>query len=122
MPVRAIPIELNDGKRRELRFDFNALVRMETELKMQIGEIGALMAGAGSLGHIRAIVWAGLSHAERGLSLEDVGNLIDLDKLGYIAGKIAEAFEAAFPVDREPKKDDGPKPESGESPGTGQAT
>jgi hypothetical protein len=127
MPVKAVPIVLNDGKPRELRFDFNSLVKIEDELKLSIAEIGKIIAGVGSMRQIRAILWAGLSHSGEKLTVEDVGNFIDLSgdregSLAYIAGKLSEAFMAAFPIEKEPKKDDGPKPEKKENPGTGQNT
>lgn len=122
MPVKSVPIVLSDGKERELRFDYNALVRLEDELGFSVSEIGKLMAGTGSLKQIRAILWAALSHADKALNVEEVGALIDLAKLGEIAGKIAEAFQGAFPVEEEPKKGSGPNPEKSESPGTGENT
>lgn len=119
MPVKSIPITLNDGKERHLRYDYNALCLLEGELKISIVDIGRIMASSGTLTQIRAILWAGLIHEDEGLTQKDVGNLIEPKEFPAVAKKIAEAFEAAFPVEADSKKGEGLKPEES---GTGSNT
>ena len=93
----SIPIELG-GKTRHLRFDFNAMVALEEELKISIMEIGTILSGAVKLKDIRAILWAGLIHEDPALTPRDVGALIGgVNDLAMLGEKIRDAFEAAFP-------------------------
>jgi hypothetical protein len=58
------------------------------------------------------ILWAGLLHEKEGLSEEQVGELIEMDKLADIASSLAEALSASFGPAIEPKIAETPKPES----------
>jgi len=110
MPTKSVPIKLSDGKERELRLDYNALCRAERALNVFGIDIGKALAGSVGLSALRAILWAGLSHEDKTLTEEKVGELIDLAELPYIGQKIAEAFAAAFPAEAASKKEGGPTP------------
>ena len=93
----SVPIELG-GQTLHLRYDFNALVALEEELKISIESIGTLLSGAVKLRDLRAILWAGLIHENDKLTPKAVGAMIggpkDLANLGIA---IRAAIEAAFP-------------------------
>jgi hypothetical protein len=96
--VYGVPIELG-GRSRRLRFDMNALSDLETALGRSVAEV---LSGDGqSLGFaaMRALVWAGLKHEDRGLTLERAGSMMQqaIDDGGTIAdilGKVSEAITA----------------------------
>jgi hypothetical protein len=93
----SVGIELG-GKRRALRYDFNALVALEEELKISIQDLGSLLGGSVRLKDLRAILWAGLIHEDAALTPKSVGALIGSPKEMAELGKaIRTAIEAAFP-------------------------
>ena len=94
----SVPVELG-GKTRHLRFSFNALVALEDELGIPISEIGDVLSGSVKLRDLRSLIWAGLLHEDKTLSTEDVGEWLDFSILEVVAGKLRDAFEAAFPVE-----------------------
>jgi len=96
MPKQYASIKLG-GRVRHLRYDFNALVALEEVLGSPMSEVGNLVSGSVRLKDLRAIIWAGLLHEDRDITEEDVGNWIDLNKLGDIADKVREAFELMMP-------------------------
>ncbi len=131
MPVRSIPIQLD--KRRNLRFDTNAICMLEEELDIsffkivelfgvslddidiaeKIAEKGAEalspkvaidMASRIKLKNLRMLLWVGLLHEDKELTLEKVGDLMDnIDSIVLIE-KILEAYSVAIPVGREAQK------------------
>lgn len=111
MPKQSIPIELG-GKTRHLRFTFNSLVAIEEALGRPISEIGNIMSGSVSVKDIRALIWAGLIHEDKELTQEQVGEWLDMSAMVTISGKLAEAFEAAFPDEKDAKNPEGPKAKS----------
>lgn len=131
MPVKSIPIQLD--KRRNLRFDTNAICMLENELDIsffkivelfgvsfddiditeKIAEKGAdalspkvaiEMASRIKLKNLRMLLWIGLLHEDKDLTLEQVGSLMDdIDSIVLIE-KILEAYSAAIPVGKEVEK------------------
>ena len=116
MPTKSIPIQLD--KQRHLRFDFNALCALEDELGLSIAKLGNIVAGSVGLKDLRAIVWAGLIHEDESLTVKDVGNFLEIEfrlgKIAEIGDKIRQAFEIAFPAEKE-----GKKKEAGSNQGSG---
>ena len=97
--MERIYIEIG-GKERQLRYDVNAVADIEAVMGGQ--SLIATMGNPGSLGMlaIRALLWGGLKHSERGLTLQRVGVMIQeyLDKggaLNGLMGKISDAIVAA---------------------------
>jgi hypothetical protein len=95
--MRGIEIELG-GKVRLLRFDFNAIADIEERAGVGIGTLlGAERVG---LHAMRLLLWGGLKHEERGLTVQRVGTLVgeyidgggDISALGE---KLAEAINAS---------------------------
>lgn len=62
-----------DGRNRRLRFDVNALADFEQETGMGFAQ---LMKQKALFGAARAMLWAGLKHEDRGLTVERVGELL----------------------------------------------
>jgi hypothetical protein len=97
MLQEAVNIELG-GKTRQLRYDFNALVALEDELKISVMDLGALLSGAVKLKDLRAILWAGLIHADQSLTPVDVGKMINgVSEMAALGAAVKQAMEAAFP-------------------------
>lgn len=84
-------------KTRNLRFDFNALCVLEEELGVSLTDLGDKLTGSLRFKDLRAIVWAGLLHEDEGLTLKDVGKLLDPSKLLEVAEAVGKAFSMAFP-------------------------
>jgi hypothetical protein len=78
-------------KRRALRFDLNALADFEQEVGMGIAQ---LMQTKAIFATTRALLWAGLRHEDRGLTVDRMGDLIGT----YIkqGGDLTQALQAAF--------------------------
>lgn len=83
-------------KKRTLRFDINALADFEQETGMGFGQ---LMATRAIFATARALLWAGLKHEDRTLTVEKVGTL--LGKFVMAGGRIDEALSAAFEAAKE---------------------
>jgi hypothetical protein len=128
MPVKSIPIQLD--KKRNLRFDTNAVCMLEEELDISFFKIIELfgvsfddvdvatdivekgpkalspklainMASRIKLKNLRMLLWVGLLHEDKDLTLERVGELMDgIDSIVLIQ-KILEAYSAAIPVGEE---------------------
>jgi hypothetical protein len=78
-------------KRRSLRFDLNALADFEQEVGMGIAQ---LMQTKAIFATTRALLWAGLKHEDRGLTVDRMGDLIgQFIKQG---GDLTTALQAAF--------------------------
>ena len=113
MPIKSVPIELD--KRRNLRFDYNALCELEGHLGVSIPNLGNILAsGSVGLKEIRAILWAGLLHEDESLTVKKVGEILDDVKwtknIDKITQAVLSAFEAAFPTAKESEKNEpGPK-------------
>lgn len=100
----ATPIVLADGKERSLRYDFNALIAIEERLGISLDTLQELMAGPGrKLSAIRDLLWAGLVHEDKALTVEAVGALVDTAELSALAETIGKALMASLTGDGEPK-------------------
>jgi len=78
-------------RRRTLRYDLNSLADFEQEVGMGFAQ---LMATRAIFATARALLWAGLKHEQRGLTVEDVGDL--LGKYMKEGGDLTTALQAAF--------------------------
>lgn len=63
-----------DDRKRSLRFDINALADFEQETGMGFAQ---LMQQKATFAAARALIWAGLKHEDRMLTIEQVGRLLN---------------------------------------------
>jgi hypothetical protein len=101
-----VTVELDRPRR--LRYDANALAELEAVTGKSMGEILALNTSELGMNLLRAILWAGLIHEDRGLlkipmdGVRLVGSWIAppgaemLGRIQYLNEKIVEAFRLAF--------------------------
>jgi hypothetical protein len=98
---------LSDGSDLTFRFDFGALVSVETVLDKRADEVFAEIGRGGiRLATSQALVYAGLRFHHREVTLEEVGDLIlsDGEEVTGATMKALESFSAA----REGKKPENP--------------
>ncbi|TXH10897.1 MAG: hypothetical protein E6R03_14870 [Hyphomicrobiaceae bacterium] len=101
MPIQAAPFEFfkkYEGVSRTLRFDMNALAEFEQETGMGFGQ---LMQQKAIFAAVRGLLWAGFRHEDRRISIDRVGELMQMyveDPQGpthEISDLLAAAFTAA---------------------------
>ena len=88
------------GKERRLKYDINAAAEMEELLGGR--SLLFILGNPASAGFsvMRTLLWGGLKHAEKGLTLQRVGLLMQEymeagGSFGELAGKIGEAIKAS---------------------------
>ena len=89
-----VTLEFNDKPRR-LKFGINALCEIEDVLGKPITELADMSLG---VREVRMFLWAAFKEDEPEITLQDVGNLMDQYKDGWVAlaAKIGEAVSLAF--------------------------
>jgi hypothetical protein len=92
MPKVLQPIWIDLDKSRSLVLDWNALSVIEAET----GEstFSARFWQRMGAKKVRAVLWAALLHETPDITIEQVGNLLDLDNLNMVVCKLAETFNA----------------------------
>ena len=80
-----VPITLD--KERTLYFDLNALVALEDQ-----GINVATINEGVKMSQIRGILWAGLIHEDKDLTMEQVGAMVTFDNIQDVSDCIAKAF------------------------------
>lgn len=95
----SVPIELD--RPRNLRLDLNAMVAFEEASGKSMFKLKSMENL--SVADLRALLWASLRHEDKDLTLEQVGGLVDLGNMEYIAGRLAEAWAVALPAQSEKK-------------------
>jgi hypothetical protein len=91
------------GKRYVLKFSANALAELEAALGIPILAMAdRFSAGNAGVRELRALLWAGLSEGQPGMTLLDAGRLIDEVGIREVIGETLAAFEAAFPLPKTP--------------------
>lgn len=81
-------------RKRSLRYNINALADFEQETGMGFGQ---LMSTRAIFATARALLWAGLKHEDRTLTVDKVGDLLGqyVQAGGAIDVALSSAFEAA---------------------------
>lgn len=107
MPTKSVPIKLADGKERVLRFDWSALCRFEREFGYSVIDV-ATKIGTGKISFLDAtnVIWAGLLHEEKPMSLATVEKLLTLDDFFSYLKAIGEAIGEAIPDEKEAVKNE----------------
>lgn len=99
-------------KPRYLLYDLNALAVLEEEFDINLMADDLEPDDYNTPKNLRAIIYAGLIHEDEDLTPEDVGKMVQLDKLGELVGAFGEAFaKAAGSLEEESGKDT-PNPET----------
>ena len=111
-------ITLSDGKPRLLKFTTNSIIILQDVLNCTLEDLPMLMhvkGNAASLKVIRAFLFAGLSGhiaGDKSLTLEAVGELIDLDQLDDLQRQLERVFAASLTTPGTPKKASKPQKKS----------
>jgi hypothetical protein len=82
-----VKIELD--KVRNLRYTMNSLAEIEDALGVPLSEMGNIKM---TIKNVRVILWAGLIHEDKELTIEEVGDFVDLTNFEEVQTKVAEAF------------------------------
>jgi hypothetical protein len=85
---------LNLDKERTLHYSLNSLIHLEETLGVPITELSSVKL---SIKNIRSFLFAGLSHQDKELTEEQVGEMVSLDNLKEVQQKISEAFSRDNP-------------------------
>lgn len=88
----SVLIELD--RPRNIRLNTNALVKAEELLGRSISEFEKNFG----IKEIRAMLWVGLQHEDKTLTLETVGELIDEAGLEYVIDKVGEAIRISMGI------------------------
>lgn len=86
----SVLIELD--KLRNIRLNTNALVKLEDIIGKPLSEIGSNFG----IKEIRSILFVGLLHEDKSLTLDAVGDLIDLVGVEAVAEAVGKAMELAI--------------------------
>lgn len=84
-------VKITLDKERNLRYTLNSLAELEDVLGVPLSELENVHMG---MKQVRAFLWAGLIHEDKDLTLEKVGDMVDMDNMNEINEKITEAFKA----------------------------
>lgn len=87
-------VEIELDKPRRLRFTLNSLAELEDKLGVGIQEIGEVLSNP-RMKDLLLLLWAGLIHEDEELTVERVGNMIDLSNMDMLSDKLGEAFSAS---------------------------
>lgn len=88
--TKIVAIELD--KERRLKFNLNALIIAEEISGKKLSELNAEEGGF-DLSFLRAMLYAGLKWEDRELTLEEVGDLIDMENMSDVTDKLGEAMQ-----------------------------
>ena len=90
MKKKIVTIRLD--KERILKFNLNALILAEEITGKKLASLGADTNGF-DLAFLRGMLYAGLKHEDSELTLEQVGDLIDMDNMEEVTNKLGEAMK-----------------------------
>lgn len=97
---KTVPITLQDGVERHLRFTLNALSLLE-ERYGSVDKAFEEVQKNNSISGLRFMLWAGLSWEDESLTEHDVGNMIDIGYMSEMLEKLGVAFDDSLPVDEQ---------------------
>lgn len=85
-------VSINLDKERHLKFNLNALILAEKTTGKKLAELSQNQDSF-DLEFLRAMLYAGLKFEDKELTLEEVGDMIDMENLEYVANKLGEAMQ-----------------------------
>jgi len=101
--IREKKIFVELDKKRELRFDLNAMAELE-EIYGDFQETMDTLNKKISIKAMRALLYAGLKHEDESLTLKKVGSMVKMSDLAMLTQKITEAFVADMPDQKDLEK------------------
>ncbi|MGG4390487.1 hypothetical protein ABEU97_20345 [Priestia megaterium] len=84
-------VEITLDKVRKLAFPLMSLIRLKKEHGIELKDLQD-KEKAQDIETILTIIWAGLIHEDKELSLEDLGYMIDITELPEISEKLTSIF------------------------------
>lgn len=94
-PVRGLELHLD--RTRHLRFTLGALKRVEDTSGIRIHEQTRLAEWGRTLEGVTTFLWAGLTHEDPDLTLEQVYELVDISQFGEVKHAVDVALGLASP-------------------------
>ena len=91
MAIKKIAVQLD--KERNLAFPLMSLVRLKKEHGLEIKDL-ADEEKSQDIENIIKVIWAGLIHEDKELTVEDVGYMLDISELPAISEKLTEIFQS----------------------------
>lgn len=82
-----------NGKERTMKYPVYSMVRMQEEQGVSINDLQDEKKSQ-DMRVILSIIWAGLIHEDPTLTMEDLGNNIDIADLPELAKSMGEIFES----------------------------
>jgi hypothetical protein len=112
-----IEIDL-DGRRRHLRYPMNSLIALKEQAGLESFELfdGLSKDGpltAEKLKLFRFLLWAGLIHEDPELTVDQVGNMVELGDFAHLQLAILKSYSGAMRAPGEKKREDAGGAESG---------
>lgn len=86
-------VKINLDKERTIKFNLNALITAEKITGKKLSELGD-SKDSFDLEFLRGMLFAGLSHEDKDLTVEAVGEMIDMDNLEDVTNKLGEAMNS----------------------------
>ena len=80
-------------KERILKFNLNALILAEEITGKKLASLGTDADGFDMV-FLRGMLFAGLKHEDKELTLEQVGDMIDMDNMEEVTTKLGEAMQS----------------------------
>jgi hypothetical protein len=112
--MNGVEIELG-GKSRRLRYDFNAIADIEQKAGLGIGAL--FDENRAGLNSLRLLIWGGLKWQERGLTVEQAGQIVgdylkDGGSLEELMGKVTDALRQSGVIGFQEVEEGNPKAET----------
>lgn len=85
-------IDITLDKERTLAFPIMSLIRLKKEHGIELKDL-ADEKKSQDMETILALIWAGLVHEDRDLTLEDVGYMVDITMLPEVSEKLSGIFK-----------------------------
>lgn len=79
-------------KQRTLKYPIMSLIRLKNEYGIELKDL-ADEEKAQDMEVILAVIWAGLIHEDRELTVEELGYMLDITELPEISKKLTEIFK-----------------------------
>ncbi len=97
MSSKSIPITLKDGKTRQLRYEWPSLCRLKREYGISAFDVGReQLLGNVDPVKITGLIWAGLIHENKDLTMDEVENLVDIINVMGLMETVGEALLEAL--------------------------